>query len=102
MSFNQLTSDVDVKVEANLEASVKVGEKITGSGSESSFLGIFRIPGVKYRASGNTTSLSNMNPSTYSFLNFFNIVEHAKGEAIHDAITSSKADLIINPQFIIN
>ena len=101
MSFNQLTSDVDVKVEANLEASVKVGEKITGSGSESSFLGIFRIPGVKYRASGNTTSLSNMNPSTYSFLNFFNIVEHAKGEAIHDAITLSNADLIINPKFII-
>ena len=35
MSFNQLTSDVDVKVEANLNANVKVGEKITGSGSES-------------------------------------------------------------------
>ena len=42
MSFNQLASDVDVKVEANLEASVKVGENITGSGSESAFLGIFR------------------------------------------------------------
>ena len=101
MSFNQLVSDVNVKVEANLNANVKVGEKITGSGSESVFLGIFRVPGVKYRASGNTTSLSNMTPSTYGFLNMFNIVEHAKGEAIHDAITTSKADLIINPKFMI-
>ena len=101
MSFNQLASDVDVKVEANLNANVKVGEKITGSGSESVFLGIFRVPGIKYRASGNTTSLSNMTPSTYGFLNMFNIVEHAKGEAIHDAIQSSSADLIINPQFTI-
>ena len=101
MSFNQLTSDVDVKEEANLNANVKVGEKITGSGSESVFLGVFRVPGVKYRASGNTTSLSNMTPSTYGFLNMFNIVEHAKGEAVHDAITTSKADLIINPKFMI-
>ena len=41
-----------------------------------------------------------MTPSTYGFLNLFNIVEHAKGEAVHDAITRSKADLIINPKFI--
>ena len=101
MSFNQLTSDVNVNVEANLNASIKVGEKISGNGSESAFLWVFRVPGIKYRASGNTTSLSNSNPSSYSFLNFFNIVEHAKGEAIHDAITKSKADLIINPKFSI-
>ena len=100
-SFNQLTSDVNVKVEANLNASIKVGEKITGSGSESSFLWFFRVPGIKYRASGNTSSLTNSNPASYSFMNFFNIVENAKGEAIHDAITTSKADLIINPKFTI-
>ena len=29
------------------------------------------------------------------------IVENAKGEAIHDAITTSKADIIINPKFTI-
>tara|TARA_B100001094_G_scaffold327021_1_gene384310 strand:- start:1033 stop:1467 length:435 start_codon:yes stop_codon:yes gene_type:complete len=100
-SFNQLTSDVNITVEANLNASIKVGEKITGNGSESSFLWIFRVPGIKYRASGNTSSLTSSNPATYSFMNFFNIVEHAKGEAIHDAITTSKADLIINPKFTI-
>ncbi len=100
-SFNQLASDINVKVEANLEATIKVGEKISGSGSESAFLWVFRVPGIKYRASGNTTSLTSSNPSTYSFLNFFNIIEHAKGEAIHDAITKSKADLIINPKFTI-
>ena len=31
-------------------------------------------------------------------LNEGDIVEHAKGEAIHDAITSSNADLILNPK----
>ena len=39
--------------------------------------------------------------NTLNSLNPFNVVEHAKGQAIHDAITSSNADVIINPKFII-
>ena len=101
VSYNQLSGDVDINIKADLNATVTVGEKITGIGSETVVMWLFRMPGTRYRASGNTTSLSNSNPSSYSFLNFFNIVEHAKGEAIHDAITKSKADLIINPKFSI-
>ena len=106
-SFNQISADVQVNVEANLEADIKVGEKIIGTGSESVFLWFFRLPGVRHRASSHSTSLTSSSPSvtnipmvnTFGFLNQFNIIENAKGEAVHDAITTSKADIIINPKF---
>ena len=100
-SFNQLSSDIDINVEANLKATVKVGEKINGTGSESSFLWIFRVPGVKYRSSGANTSMTSSYPGWWNIFSMFSIVENAKGEAIHDAITTSKADIIINPKFTI-
>jgi len=100
-SFNQLSSDIDVNVQANLNANVKVGEKISGTGSESSFLWIFRVPGVKYRSSGASTSMTSSFPAGNNILSMFSLVENAKGEAIHDAITTSKADIIINPKFTI-
>jgi hypothetical protein len=100
-SFNQLSSDININVEANLNATVKVGEKINGTGSESSFLWLFRVPGIKYRSSGANTSMTSSYPAGNSILSMFSIVENAKGEAIHDAITTSKADIIINPKFTI-
>ena len=67
-SFNQLSSDIDVNVQANLNANVKVGEKISGTGSESSFLWIFRVPGVKYRSSGASTSMTSSFPAGNNIL----------------------------------
>jgi len=100
-SFNQLSSDININIEANLNANIKVGEKISGTGSESSFLWIFRVPGIKYRSSGASTSMTSSYPAGNKILSMFSIVENAKGEAIHDAITTSKADIIINPKFTI-
>ena len=100
-SFNQLSSDININVEANLNATIKVGEKINGTGSESSFLWVFRVPGIKYRSSGASTSMTSSYPAGSNILSMFSIVENAKGEAIHDAITTSKADIIINPKFTI-
>ena len=110
ISYNQLSGDIDVNVTANLEANITVGDKITGTGTETTILFIFRLPGTRYRAEGNTSAMSSSSPSNFktpivssifSSLNPFNIIEHAKGEAIYDAINSSNADLIINPQFSI-
>ena len=109
VSYNQLSGDVDINVKAELDATVTVGEKITGIGSETLILWVFRMPGTRYRASGNTTSMSLSSPATpklpfassFNFLNPYNIIENAKGEAVYDAITSSKADIIINPKFLI-
>jgi len=109
VSYNQLAGDVSVNVEANLNASITVGEKITGSGSETVLFWFIRFPGTRYRASGNTTSMTSSSPaitrmpiaSAFNFLNPYSIIENAKGEAVYDAITSSKADIIINPKYII-
>jgi len=110
ISYNQLSSDIDVNVTANLEATITVGEKITGTGSETTIFFFFRLPGTRYRAEGYTSSMNSASPATLkapivssftSSLNPFTVIQHAKGEAIHDAIQSSSADLIINPQFTI-
>ena len=110
VSYNQLAGDIDIKVSADLDANITVGDKISGKGSETLILFIFRLPGTRYRAEGSGTTMSSTSPaqlklplysSFLGFMNPFNIVEHAKGEAIHDAITSSNADLILNPKFTI-
>ena len=110
VSYNQLAGDIDVKVTADLEANITVGEKISGSGSETVILFLFRLPGTRYKAEGSTMAMNSSSPSkfkvpffssAFSFMNPFNVTHHAKGEAVHDAITSSNADLIINPKFII-
>ena len=109
VSYNQLAGDVKINIEADLDATITVGEKIYGIGSETLLLWFIRLPGTRYRASGNTTSMTFSNPSTtkvpfassFNFLNPYNIIENAKGEAIYDAISASKADIIINPKFLI-
>jgi len=110
VSYNQLAGDIDVKVTADLDASITVGDKISGKGSETLILFVFRLPGTRYRAEGSAVTMNSTSPaqfklplysSFFGFMNPFNIVEHAKGEAIHDAITSSNADLLINPKFTI-
>ena len=110
ISYNQLAGHIDISVKAELDANITVGENITGTGSETLVLFFIRWPGTKYRAEGSTMALSSSSPSTFKMpilsntlnsFNPFNIIEHAKGQAIHNAITSSNADVIINPKFII-
>ena len=110
VSYNQLAGDIDISIKAELEANITVGDNISGVGSETVVFFIFRWPGTKYRAEGSTMVLDTSSPSTFKIpvlsntlnsLNPFNVVEHAKGQALHNAITSSNADVIINPKFII-
>ena len=100
---DHLSSNININVESNLEADINVGEKISGVGHETVIIGIFRVPGTKYSAHGVTSdaTLSSKNIGFKPFSYLFNSIEFAKGEAVHDAITSSNADLIISPQFII-
>jgi len=110
VSYNQLDGHIDVKITANLDASITVGDKITGSGSETVILWIFRMPGKRFKAEGDVVAYSSESPaginipvisSLFNAVNVFNVVENAKGQAIHDAITLSNADLIVNPKFTI-
>jgi len=110
VSYNQLEGNVDVKITANLNADITVGDKITGSGSETVILWFFRLPGKRFKAEGDVVAYSSESPakinipilsSFFNAINVFNVVENAKGQAIHDAITLSNADLIVNPKFTI-
>ena len=110
VSYNQLSGNVDVNITANLIADITVGDKISGNGSETVILWIFRLPGKRFKAEGDVVAFSSAKPSNikvpilssvFSFFNVFNVIQNVKGEAIHDAITLSNADLIVNPKFII-
>ena len=110
VSYNQLEGNVDVKITANLNADITVGDKITGTGSETVILWFFRLPGKRFKAEGDVVAYSSEYPSEinipilssfFNAINVFNVVENAKGQAIHDAITLSNADLIVNPKFTI-
>lgn len=110
VSYNQLEGNVDVKITANLNADITVGDKITGTGSETVILWFFRLPGKRFKAEGDVVAYSSESPaeinipilsSFFNAINVFNVVENAKGQAIHDAITLSNADLIVNPKFTI-
>ena len=107
VNYNQLTGNIDVTVKAELDATITVGENISGTGSETVLFFVFRWPGTRYRAEGNTVALNSSSPSSFlvsgitESLNPFNIVEHAKGQAVYDAISTSNADVLINPKFTI-
>ena len=107
VGYNQLTGNIDVSVKAELDATISVGENISGTGSETVLFFFFRWPGTRYIAEGNSVDLNSSSPSSFmasgitESLNPFNIVQHAKGQAVYDAITSSNADVIINPKFTI-
>ena len=110
VSYNQPTNNLEINVTSNLNADISVGDEISGQGSETVILWIFRLPGKRFRAEGNIATYSGSSPSRVKFpvlstvlstFNVFNIVENAKGQALHDALTLSNADLIINPKFTI-
>ena len=43
ISYNQLAADINVNVVADLEASITVGDKISGQGSETVILFFFKL-----------------------------------------------------------
>tara|TARA_Y100000590_G_scaffold456898_1_gene608390 strand:+ start:800 stop:1261 length:462 start_codon:yes stop_codon:yes gene_type:complete len=110
VSYNQPTNNLEINVTSNLTADINVGDEISGKGSETVILWLFRLPGKRFKAEGNIATYSGSNPATVKFpvlstvlntFNVFNIVENAKGQAIHDALELSNADVIINPRFTI-
>ena len=90
---DDLSSNININIESNLEATITVGEKISGTGYETVILGLFRTPNSKYTSYGTTSDAVKSS--------FFNFVENAKGKAVYEAKKSSNADLIIHPEFII-
>ncbi len=110
VSYNQPNNNLEINITSNLSADITVGDNITGNGTETVILWFFRLPGKRFKAEGNVSTLSTSSPantkipiisSLLNSINVFNVIENAKGHAIHDALTLSNADGIINPQFTI-
>jgi len=110
VSYNQPSNSFDINVTSNLKADISVGDNISGKGTETVILWFFRLPGKRFKAEGNISAYSSSSPSNtkipivssiFNSINVFNVIENAKGQAIHDAITLANADLIINPKFTI-
>lgn len=98
-SFNssQFSGPVNVQVDAPLEASITVGEKITGTATLTKVFGFITTEGSRKYA-------DNVNFTSNTFSNFFNVygsLPEAKAAAAFDAIEKSGADVIIAPRYMV-
>ena len=73
VSYNQLNGTVDVNITSNLNADITVGDKISGTGTETIILWFFRLPGKKFKAEGNVVAFSSSSPSLLFFFLHSNI-----------------------------
>ena len=80
-----LSAPVSVAAQSNLYASVEVGDPIAGTARATYFLGVFQMAG----------------PDTYADGVFGGMAAGLKGAAAYDAISSSGAEIIVNPQYVI-
>ena len=63
VSYNQLDGNVDINITANLNAEITVGDKISGTGSETVILWLFRLPGKRFKAEGGVVAYSSESPA---------------------------------------
>ena len=81
-----LSAPVSVAASSNLYATVDVGEKIEGSAKSTTFLRFIELTG----------------PDTFADGVFGGMAAGLKGAAAHDAMSKSGAEVIVNPQYVIN
>lgn len=96
-SFHQSQPNASLasSVNANLKANIEVGEQITGKSEVAVILGIFDVGTTGKSADGVSYG------SGTGGLTSFGTIETAKSEAAYDAVTKSKADIIVMPRYTI-
>ena len=87
-----IASPVEVTTTTNINAKVKVGDKITGTAKSRLLLGFFVLSGPTEFADGVFSSL---------VANPLNPTGSIKAAAAYNAIYSSGADIIVNPQYVV-
>ena len=87
-----IASPVEVTTTTNINANVKVGDKITGTAKSRLLLGFFVLSGPTEFADGVFSSL---------VANPLNPTGSIKAAAAYNAISESGADIIVNPQYVV-
>ena len=87
-----IASPVEVTTTTNINAKVKVGGKITGTAESSLLLGFIVLSGPTEFADGVFSSL---------VANPLNPTGSIKAAAAYNAIYTSGADIIVNPQYVV-
>ena len=92
---SQSNAPLNATINANLKANIDVGETISGKSEVTTLFGLFTFgdskfsDGVNYGVNSGGISL------------FGSTVEEAKSAAAYNAVTKSKADLILLPRYTI-
>jgi hypothetical protein len=93
---SQSNAPLNATVNANLKANIDVGEPITGKSAVTTVFGIFSFGDNKY------SDGVNYGVSSGGFSSMFGgSVEEAKSAAAYNAVSTSKADLILLPRYTI-
>ena len=87
-----IASPVEVTTTTNINAKVKVGDKINGTAKSRLLLGFFVLSGPTEFADGVFSSL---------VANPLNPTGSIKAAAAYNAIYTSGADIIVNPQYVV-
>jgi len=87
-----IASPISVSTSSEINANIKVGDKISGSSKTNLLLGFWILSGPTEFADGVFAGL---------IANPFDPIGPAKSAAAFDAISNSGADVIINPQYTV-
>lgn len=95
---SQHSGPLDVRVVAPLKADVAVGEKITGTASSVNLLWLFNLGGPDRFADG---VAYNTEDKEVPRVSWFIPIENIKAAAVYDAVSKSKADVIVAPKYVV-
>lgn len=95
---SQHSGPLDVRVVAPLKADVSVGEKITGTASSVNLFWLFNLGMPDKFADG---VLYNTEAKEGPRVSWFIPIENIKAAAVYDAVSKSKADVIVAPKYVV-
>lgn len=95
---SQHSGPLDVRVVAPLKADVSVGEKITGTASSVNLFWLFNL-GMPDKFSDGV--LYNTEAKEGPRVSWFIPIENIKAAAVYDAVSKSKADVIVAPKYVV-
>jgi hypothetical protein len=95
---SHLDSSVQVKIESHMDAQIDVDltRKLTGYASGGYLLHLFKVSGDNKYLDGIA-----YNGNDGGFLSFLSKVAKVRGAAAYNAIRTTDADVLVNPQYIV-
>ena len=100
---SHLNSSIGITIDSPLDAKVDVDmtKKLVGYASGGYLFHVFKVAGDNKYADGVSYSASSAGGGILGFLDAFSKTSEVRSAAAYNAIRTSDADILINPQYVI-